>query len=214
MTDESTKPSHRRSLRIMLLFVCFMFGFGYALVPMYNVFCKKLGINGKITGPSLDDAALHVDNSRDITLEFVTTHSGNMQWKFYPEQKSLTFHPGQMQRAMFYAENDSDHTMTVQAIASVTPGEAAKYLKKTECFCFTQQTLAAHEKIHMPILFHFDVDLPKRFNTITLSYTLFDVSSRFQGRASDAQFFADKYQRFQQSKSQSTLTGEPHVKAR
>lgn len=87
-------------------------------------------------------------------------------------------HPGEIVKLAFYAENKTDYTMTVQAIPSVTPGIAAKYLKKTECFCFTQQTLNGHEAMNMPLLFHLDTDLPKNVNTVTLSYTLFDVTGR------------------------------------
>ena len=68
--------------------------------------------------------------------------------------------------------------MVVQAIPSVTPGIAAKYLKKTECFCFTQQTLNGHEAMNMPLLFHLDEALPSNVNTVTLAYALFDVTNR------------------------------------
>jgi len=94
--------------------------------------------------------------------------------------KKIKIHPGEVAKLAFYAENQSDHRMTVQAIPSVTPGIAAKYVKKTECFCFTQQTLNAHEGMNMPLLFHLDRDLPSTVKTLTLSYTLFDVTDRVQ----------------------------------
>ncbi|VEH86089.1 cytochrome c oxidase, assembly transmembrane protein CoxG (plasmid) [Legionella adelaidensis] len=95
-----------------------------------------------------------------------------------PKGRKNKIHPGEIARLAFYAENKSNQRMTIQAIPSVTPGLAAKYLKKTECFCFTQQTLNGHEAMNMPLIFHLDTDLPDNINTITLSYTLYDVSKR------------------------------------
>ena len=116
--------------------------------------------------------------SREVVVEFVATNHGGVPWEFYPRVAKLKVHPGAITRLAFYAENKSDHSMTVQAIPSVTPGIAAKYLKKTECFCFTRQTLNAHEAMDMPLLFHLDNDLPINIKTITLAYTLFDVSAK------------------------------------
>ncbi|MDI1352081.1 MAG: cytochrome c oxidase assembly protein, partial [bacterium] len=99
-------------------------------------------------------------------------------WAFYPKIHSIKVHPGEIVKLAFYAENKTGHRMIVQAIPSVTPGLAAKYLKKTECFCFTQQTLNGHEAMEMPLLFHLDTELPAHINTVTLAYTLFDVTDR------------------------------------
>ena len=161
-----------------------MFGFGYALVPLYNVMCKQLGINGKTAGKVVYDAASgYVDKQRVITLELLATNNDGLHWQFHPVQHKLRFHPGEQERIAFFAKNEDDHTMVVQAIPSVTPGEAARYLKKTECFCFTQQTLKSHESMQMPIVFHIDPDLPKHITTVTLSYTLFDVTERYKEKA-------------------------------
>ncbi|MCB1828078.1 MAG: cytochrome c oxidase assembly protein, partial [Coxiellaceae bacterium] len=89
---------------------------------------------------------------------------------------TVRVHPGENKLIAYFAKNTTDETMTVQAIPSVTPGRAAKYLKKTECFCFTQQTMKAHEAMDWPILFHIDNNLPKNIHTITLAYTLFDLT--------------------------------------
>jgi len=173
------KPSGRL-LIILTIVVLGMFAFGFALVPIYNSLCKTLGINGK-TNPSAvayDEKTSTVDLSRSILVQFISTKHQGVPWEFYPRVHSIKIHPGQMAKLAFYAENKTDHRMTVQAIPSVTPGIAAKYLKKTECFCFTQQTLNGHEGMDMPLMFHLDTDLPKSVHTITLAYTLFDVTDR------------------------------------
>jgi len=164
---------------VSLLFgvVVFMFGFGFALVPIYNSLCKTLGINGKVTQDN-SQAASGVDMSREVTVEFVATNSAAVPWAFYPNVTKVKLHPGESTRLSFYAENKTNFPMTVQAIPSVTPGLAAKYIKKTECFCFARQTLKGHEAMDMPLIFHLDPALPSKISTVTLAYTLFDVTGR------------------------------------
>ncbi len=175
---------HAKLVVLLAVIVVGMFGFGFALVPIYNTLCKTLGINGK-TNPeavAYDVSKAKIDK-REVVVEFVATNNGGVPWKFYPKIRKIKVHPGEIARLAFYAENTTDHRMTVQAIPSVTPGIAAKYLKKTECFCFTQQTLNGHEAMNMPLLFHIDNDLPINVRTITLAYTLFDVTNRVKDRA-------------------------------
>lgn len=171
---------HRKLISILVVVVLGMFGFGFALVPIYNSLCYKLGINGKTNTEAIayDVTQAQITKDRVVTVEFVATNNSGVPWAFYPKMKKIKVHPGEMARLAFYAENKTDHAMSVQAIPSVTPGIAAKYLKKTECFCFTKQTLNGHEAMNMPLLFHLDADLPEEVNTVTLSYTLFDVSDR------------------------------------
>ena len=169
-----TRKSHGKTLVILGFIVVLMFAFGYALVPLYNVFCKLTGLNGK-TGGATSLSSSAVDNSREVTVEFVATNNANLAWKFYPLQSKIMIHPGENKRVAYFAENDSGKVMTVQAIPSVAPGVAASYLKKTECFCFTQQTLQPGQALDMPIVFHIDSALPKDIKIITLSYTLFDA---------------------------------------
>jgi len=176
----SQLSKQRRLITALTLVVIAMFGFGYALVPLYNVLCNVLGINGK-TGGAVSAVTGQIDQSRTIVVEFIANHSASLPWIFRPKIKKINLHPGEMKRISYFAENDSNRTMTIQAIPSVTPGLAARYLKKTECFCFNQQTLKSHESMDMPLLFHIDPDLPKNIHTITLSYTLFDVS-RFKAK--------------------------------
>lgn len=178
--DKVAFKGHGKLVFCLFIIVIGMFAFGFALVPIYNSLCKALGINGKTNTQAIayDGKAAVITKDRDITVEFVATKNANVPWDFYPKVKKLKVHPGEIAKLAFYAENKSNFRMTVQAIPSVTPGLAAKFLKKTECFCFTQQTLNGHEAMDMPLLFHLDKDLPSHVKTITLSYTLFDVTSR------------------------------------
>lgn len=170
---------HTKLVATLGLVVIGMFGFGFALVPIYNSLCKALNINGKTNSEAVAyQAGTRVDTKREVLVQFIATNHGSVPWAFYPKTTHVTVHPGEIAQLAFYAENKSNHGMTVQAIPSVTPGLAAKYLKKTECFCFTQQYLNGHEAMDMPLLFHVDPALPDNIRTITLAYTLFDVSDR------------------------------------
>jgi cytochrome c oxidase assembly protein subunit 11 len=175
-----TTRRHTKLVIGLTIVVLGMFAFGFALVPIYNSLCQTLGINGKTYNKAVfyDEKKAIVANERSVVVEFIATNNSGVPWAFYPKISKVRVHPGEIAKLAFYAENQSNHRMTVQAIPSVTPGIAAKYLKKTECFCFTQQTLNGHEAMDMPLLFHLDTDLPASVKTITLSYALFDVTSR------------------------------------
>lgn len=153
-----------------------MFGFGFALVPLYDVFCEVTGLNGKTDTKAYEAVDVKVDTGRTITVQFVATNNDKMSWDFRPQVKTVKVHPGELTSTSFFAKNPSDHRMIAQAIPSVSPGRAAEFFHKTECFCFGQQTLAAGEAIDMPLRFIVDQDLPKDIHTITLAYTLFDVT--------------------------------------
>lgn len=173
------QTSNRNLLLKLILLAVAMFGFGFALIPIYNSLCKNFGINGKVQlERQVQSTPAAVDTNRILRVEFVATNNSSVPWAFYPKIHSVELHPGEMYKLSFYAENKTNHKMIVQAIPSITPGVAAKYLKKTECFCFAQQTLNGHEAMYMPLLFHVDKDIPKNVNTITLSYTLFDITDR------------------------------------
>ncbi|OYV55530.1 MAG: cytochrome c oxidase assembly protein [Legionella sp. 21-45-4] len=170
---------NRKLLLALSLLVISMFAFAFALVPIYNTLCKSLGINGKTQQNAVTYQPNHaIDTTRTVVVEFVATNNSGIPWLFYPKTTRISVHPGEMAKLEFYAENKTNHRMTVQAIPSVTPGIAAQYIKKTECFCFTHQTLEGHEGMNMPLVFHLDADLPKEVNTLTLAYTLFDVTGR------------------------------------
>ena len=164
----------------LLLGVVAMFGFGFALVPIYDVFCKVTGLNGKTGGRvAYEVGAADVDLARTVTLQFVTMNNISMNWVFHPLQNEIEIHPGELNEVKFYAKNPSSVRMVAQAVPSVAPSGSASFLHKTECFCFTRQVLEAGQEIEMPVRFFVDKALPKDVHKMTLSYTLFDVTENF-----------------------------------
>ena len=164
-----------RSTVIKLFMVSIaMFGFGYALVPLYDVFCDLTGLNGKTGEISVADAnRLTVDTSRLITVEFDTNVSSKLPWEFRAEKRTMQVHPGEVYTTTFFATNLAGHPITGQAVPSVAPAKASLYFNKTECFCFTQQVLASGESKQMPVRFVIDPALPESVEILTLSYTFF-----------------------------------------
>jgi cytochrome c oxidase assembly protein subunit 11 len=168
---------HKNILILLCITIVGMFIFGFAMIPLYNSLCKTLGLNGK-TAKNSYATSNDIDLSRTIRVEFMTNNNNSLPWDFFPRLQHVQLHPGENILIYFEAKNNSGRKMTVQAIPSVSPSIAAKHLKKTECFCFTQQTFIAGEQRSMPVLFHLDTQLPKQVHTITLSYTLFDITNR------------------------------------
>lgn len=173
--NNNLAKKNKVTLKYLLLLTLCMFGFGFAMVPFYNLLCEATGLNGKTSGYSSLNTA-PIDVSRTIIVQFLATDNSELPWTFIPLIKQVTVYPGENKEVAFYAKNNSGHTMTVQAIPSVTPGIAAKYLRKTECFCFQRQTFKNGEARDMPVLFHLDQSLPDNIHTVTISYTLFDTS--------------------------------------
>ncbi len=173
MKSARAATANQRIVTRLLLVVVGMFGFGFAMVPLYNVFCDITGINGK-TGGRVAVAATEPDMDRTITVEFIASVNQSMPWDFRPEVIRMEVHPGKMYRATYYARNRTDKAMVGQAIPSVTPGVAARHFKKTECFCFTEQRFSAGEERDMPVMFMVDRELPEEIEVVTLSYTFFD----------------------------------------
>lgn len=155
-----------------------MFGFGYALVPIYDVFCEITGLNGK-TGSLSADAAetLSKDKNRIITVGF-DTNVHSLPWEFSALQQKVSVNPGEIGEAVFVVENKSARTIVGKAIPSVAPTQASVYFNKTDCFCFTEQTLAPGESMEMVVRFVVDVGMPRRFSALTLSYTFFDITDK------------------------------------
>ena len=160
----------------LLLVVVVMFAFGFALVPLYDVMCKAFGINGK-TGGAYSGAQM-IDESRQVRVQFLSTNAVDMVWGFYPKAEQLDVHPGAVNEMLFVAQNPTDQPMTAQAVPSISPGSAAVYFHKTECFCFTQQVLQPGQRIEMPVRFIVDRDLPQDVKHLTLGYTLFNITAR------------------------------------
>ena len=175
--EESVENKARRTLIRSTLVAGGMFGFGFALVPLYNVFCKVTGLNGKTDpNPYLKAKEMVVDTSREIKVQFVATKNAGMTWDFAPSTPQVVVHPGQVGELAFTARNPTSRRIVGQAIPSVTPFEATNFLHKVECFCFTTQTLDPHEEKVMPLRIIVDHELPEHIKKLTLSYTLFDVT--------------------------------------
>ena len=174
MSVPTHADANRRTVIRLVLATFVMFSFGYALVPLYDVFCTITGLNGK-TGrlTEVQAEALTVDNSRLITVEFVTNVDAQMPWEFKPLVNKVVVHPGVETQVEFEVHNWDVGAVAGQAVPSVAPNTVAKYFKKTECFCFTQQTLAANETRRMPVRFVVDPRLPREVTVLTLGYTFF-----------------------------------------
>jgi cytochrome c oxidase assembly protein subunit 11 len=156
--------------------VAAMFAFGYVLVPLYDVFCELTGLNGKTGRIAAGEVTPRTAVAgRSVTVEFVANVNGNLPWKFRPLQPKLRVPVGVLSEASFFASNLSGDAVTGQAVPSVSPGQAAKYFNKTECFCFTNQTLGPGEGEEMAVRFVVDPDLPEHVKTVTLSYTFFET---------------------------------------
>lgn len=172
------KAENRDMVIRLVIITCGMFGFGFAMVPLYDVFCDITGINGKTNESAVTYQAKTIDTSREITVEFITrTHTG-MPWEFSATQKRVKVHPGELSTVEFYVRNPARRDIVAQAIPSVSPGTAALYLNKTECFCFNHQPLGAGEEALMPMQFYVDPQIPDNVNVFTVQYTLFDVTAR------------------------------------
>jgi len=159
----------------LLVVAALMFGFGFALIPIYKQICELTGVNiltnkdEKIRVPENSQ----VDKSRLVTVEFDANTTG--PWRFRPVTASMKVHPGEMSQVVYEVVNTQNHKMDAQAIPSYAPQQAEKFFKKVDCFCFKQQTLGANEARQMPVVFFIDPKLPENVKTITLSYTFFEV---------------------------------------
>jgi cytochrome c oxidase assembly protein subunit 11 len=170
-----------------------MFGFGYALVPMYRAICEALGINvlsiaerRAAQGWGGDKSAAvnsQVDLTRTVTVEFDANARG--PWDFKPAQRSIQVHPGELATVMYEFRNVQNRTMAAQAIPSYAPRQASAHFNKLECFCFNEYTLAPGETKSWPVVFVIDPKLPKDVTTITLSYTFFEVGGKVPAAPKD-----------------------------
>lgn len=181
MADSGRKHSalerklNRQMLGKLLVIAVSMFGFGYALIPMYKKICDVTGVNfltprdGTVATPE----HTQIDKSRTVTIEF----DGNAQgpWRFRPTVSSMTVHPGEMVQVLYEVVNTQARKVAAQAIPSYAPQQSAAFFRKLECFCFTQQTLGPNEARQMPVAFYIDPSLPRDMTTITLSYTFFEI---------------------------------------
>jgi cytochrome c oxidase assembly protein subunit 11 len=158
----------------LLVVTLVMFGFGYALVPLYKKLCEVTGVN-QVEKPAESPVNTQIDASRLVALEFDANVRSDLPWKFRPMQVGMSVHPGQMVQVMYEVRNASDRAITGQAIPSYGPQIAGQYFRKLDCFCFAKQTFAPGEVRQMPVVFVIEPGLPKDVTTVTLSYTFFNV---------------------------------------
>ena len=177
------RRDNRRMMGKLAVIVLAMFGFGYALVPMYRSICDALGINvlslsERLTGANTGSrkASTQIDVTRTITVEFDANANG--PWEFKPALRSLQVHPGEMATVMYEFRNVQNRTMAAQAIPSYAPMQAGAHFNKVECFCFNEYILKPGESKQWPVVFYVDSKLPKDVTTITLSYTFFEVAGK------------------------------------
>jgi cytochrome c oxidase assembly protein subunit 11 len=174
--------ANQQVLRKLAVVALAMFGFGYALVPMYRAICEYTGINilalaeQAIPGARAVPKNTQIDTSRTITVEFDANARG--PWEFRPDQRSVQVHPGEVITVMYEFQNTQNRRMSAQAIPSYAPQQAAAHFNKLECFCFQQYTLDAGEKKSWPVVFVVDSKLSTDVKTITLSYTFFEVGGK------------------------------------
>jgi cytochrome c oxidase assembly protein subunit 11 len=176
--QSGTKKLNLTMLSKLLVIALVMFGFGYALVPIYKQICELTGVN-ILTPKDISIKEIsnsQIDRTREVTVEFDANTQG--PWRFRPTVSSLKVHPGEMAQIMYEVVNKQSYKMEAQAIPSYAPQQATAYFKKMECFCFKQQTLEANEARQMPVVFYIDPSLPKDVKTITLSYTFFEVGMK------------------------------------
>lgn len=177
-------PYNRRLFRKLLVIAVVMFGFGFAMVPIYRAICEVTGI-GLMTprdkGAQAFARNTQVDTSRTVVVEFDSNSRG--QWLFKPEMRSVTVHPGELVKVEYELVNNQDRAMAGQAIPSYAPQQSAAYFRKLECFCFEQQAFGPKETRRFPVVFVVDPELPRNVGTITLSYTFFEVGGLQQSAA-------------------------------
>ena len=155
----------------LLVIAVLMLGFGFAMVPMYKQICEALGIT---QSRSVGSTNTQVDPSRSVTIELVASSAG-LPWKFEALDRTLTLHPGEVRTVRYRVVNTLGRPITAHAVMNTAPAMAARWLIKTECFCFSDQTLSAGEAREMPVVFRVSTDAPKDLDTISLSYTFFEV---------------------------------------
>ncbi|MGR8947599.1 MAG: cytochrome c oxidase assembly protein [Gammaproteobacteria bacterium] len=175
-TPNPTQRANRKLVAVLCFLTVAMFGFGYALVPLYDVFCEITGLGGKtgrVSAASVEQT--QPDFDRTVTVEFITNVNAALPWNFRPKVSKVQVNPGKETLVFFEAINNERHEIVGHAVPSVAPNAMAKYLNKTECFCFTQQILGPGETKDMPVKFVVDPNLPAHIKTLTLAYTFFEA---------------------------------------
>ena len=169
-SDDIKDP--RLGLKLVFMAVA-MFGFGFLLVPLYDVFCDLTGTGGRMDNEAAVLTGGEIPQERLIAIEFVASVNQQAPWDFRPAVASMNVHPGELYETTFFAQNLTARSVVGQAVPSIAPGQANRYFRKTECFCFTEQSFEAEEGRDMPLVFMVDPELPAHIDRLTLSYTFF-----------------------------------------
>lgn len=177
LQTDSSKTADTRFLIKLTLFPCLMFGFGFLLIPLYTVFCDITGLNGKISLVAAQTSAIDNNNEnkyapQPITLQLTST-SDDENWNFQPHKTHINVIPGQQYQTFFKLSNPTNTRVEFTSIPSISPGLAAEYLIKTECFCFQKQILQPHESVEMPLVFTLRQDIPEEYSKLTLAYRMY-----------------------------------------
>lgn len=169
-----TTPMHGRLVVTLCAAVIGMFLFAvFIMPPFYDVICALTGLNGKTDRQSASNEGITTETGRELRIQFLAKSGQGMPWRFEPRERSMQVYPGEIRMTSFTVENLTSTLMTSNAVPSISPAQAARYFKKTQCFCFEKQTLPGGEKKDMPVIFYVDPSLPREISTITLSYTLY-----------------------------------------
>ena len=180
--DQELRQKNRKTIRGLVLVAVGMFGFGFALWPLYDVFCEVTGLGGRAIQVS-DNNDQAVASDRTVSIRFDASTNSSLAWDFKAKEKVNEYNLGVPSTAMYIASNPGTETITGQATYNVSPPEASLYFVKTECFCFTEQVLAANESREMPVYFYIKSDLPEHIKDITLSYTFYPLGYGPSGQA-------------------------------
>lgn len=180
--NNSVQKRNRETIRKLAIIAVVMFGFGYALVPLYNKICQVTGVNNLLQPDEVVNT--QVDKSRKISMEFDANVRGNIAWKLTPRERKRDIHPGELVQITFDLKNESDVSILAQAIPSYGPQRAGLYVKKLECFCFTQQKVPARTDQELTVVLVVEPSIPRDVHTVTLSYTMFEVAGSSKQSAS------------------------------
>ena len=173
--SSSVSAANQLLLKKLAVVSVLMFGFGFALVPFYEKICEVAGLREVFRSEGAPVRNTQVDFARSVSIEF-DANTQRLAWTFKPLEPYVSVHPGAVTQVIYEIRNTLDRPVTGQAVPSYGPADAVQYFKKLECFCFRQQTLQAGEVRRMPVVFVVDPALPLGVNTITLSYTFFEVA--------------------------------------
>ena len=173
MSEPRPAPARHAGLPRLIGVALAVFVLTFSLVPLYRIACEKVFGVRLERGPGAAAGTAAATGKRTVRVEFDGGVNSKLPWAFHPEQLTMDVVPGELNEALYYARNDSDRALVGSAVPSVAPAKASGYFSKTECFCFTAQTLQAGEKREMPVRFIVDPDLPANITTITLSYTFY-----------------------------------------